>query len=135
MIDTTELQAGRETDCLVAKCFGWTDVWISDVNGYGRLEHGGARPGKDVCFRTSIPNYSTTDAALEALEEMMARSKYRHVHLSIDSDEPDDGMRWFVECRESSAALGNEVAYGPTLYLAACRLIVAVMGPKGGDAL
>lgn len=120
-IDVSKIEPGRETDRLVALALRWTNLRYAKFSGSDpRIKHE-LLVGDDPKRSGSgwyVPEYSTTDAALEALEEIL---QGRNVSAEIGIGEPGEPWHRRYSCRVSA----EKWYFAPTLYLAICRLIVA----------
>lgn len=110
---TATLPKSREIDCRVAAVLGWTEIESSgDWLASGIAPPGHPSEGK----RIAIPAYSTSTAALLALEEF-TRDKAATVELYFNSAWAD-AERWHAGCR-------GEEYMAPTPWAAICKLICA----------
>lgn len=112
MTDAASLTAGRETDKLVAAALGWKDIRLACSDF--RFNVVGKPPGSDK--DTFVPCYSTTTAALLALEEF-SKANAVTVEFYHNAAWQDDEL-WHAGCR-------SEEYSAPTLWLAICKAIVA----------
>lgn len=117
--DVSNLEAGRETDAAVARALGWTECG-HDTHPYRSVKQYLGRDPRRSDAWCVVPPYSTTDAALTALEDWQDKGGYQ---VLIDRD-PKTKLWHASLCGESIKADFRSFD-APTLYLAICRLIVA----------
>lgn len=120
-IDTKTLPAGRETDKLVAEYLNWWNV--CDLDGY-LVGWPPPHSGDGDEEYESVPNYSTTDAALDALGQFQ---KIRGNPVILSVRVSNDERKWAANERLEDPGAGLYLE-APTLWLAVCRLICGTMG-------